>query len=67
MRLLTSICLAILFTLNSEPLFAGTKGKIAGKVTDSSGEILVGVQVFIEGTTRGTTTDVDGKIFIGQS
>jgi outer membrane receptor protein involved in Fe transport len=42
-------------------VYAGTKGKIAGKVTDSSGEVLVGVQVFIEGTTRGTTTDIDGK------
>ncbi|MDC0592316.1 TonB-dependent receptor [Balneolaceae bacterium] len=61
MRLLTSLCLFILLSLTAESVYAGTKGKIAGKVTDSSGEVLVGVQVFIEGTTRGTTTDVDGK------
>ena len=61
MRLLTSLCLFILLSFTAESVYAGTKGKIAGKVTDSSGEVLVGVQVFIEGTTRGTTTDVDGK------
>ena len=61
MRLLISLCLFILFSLTADSVYAGTKGKIAGKVTDSSGEVLVGVQVFIEGTTRGTTTDVDGK------
>ena len=61
MRQLIGLCLIILFSFNSISVFAGTKGKIAGKVSDNSGEALVGVQVFIEGTTRGTTTDVDGK------
>ena len=61
MRLLISLSLFIFFSLTADSVYAGTKGKIAGKVTDSSGEVLVGVQVFIEGTTRGTTTDVDGK------
>lgn len=61
MRQLIGLCLVILFSLNSISVFAGTKGKIAGKVSDNSGEALVGVQVFIEGTTKGTTTDVDGK------
>ncbi|MBO6794688.1 MAG: TonB-dependent receptor [Balneolaceae bacterium] len=42
----------------------GTKGKIAGTVVDETGETLVGVQVFIEGTTKGTITDVDGKYTI---
>ncbi len=34
---------------------------ISGKVTDSSGDSLPGVTVAIEGTTRGTITDIDGS------
>ncbi len=42
-------------------LFAGTTGKIAGQVTDAqSGEALPGVNVFIDGTSMGAATDVDG-------
>jgi outer membrane receptor protein involved in Fe transport len=61
MRLLFSLFIITVITLTSPSIYAGTKGKIAGKVTDSNGETLVGVQVFIEGTTKGTTTDIDGK------
>lgn len=35
--------------------------KIYGKVTDKSGQPLPGVSVFLEGTTVGTSTDIDGK------
>lgn len=41
-------------------LFAQSKGKITGEVTDEYGEPLPGVQVVIEGTSRGTITEVDG-------
>jgi iron complex outermembrane recepter protein len=34
---------------------------ITGKVTDSNGEALVGVNILIKGTTKGTLTDVDGN------
>lgn len=34
---------------------------VSGKVTDSSGEGLPGVNVVIDGTTTGVTTDVDGN------
>jgi hypothetical protein len=34
---------------------------ISGKVTDSSGESLPGVSVFVKGTTNGTITDVNGN------
>ena len=61
MRLLYSLLIIILLSLTSSSIYAGTKGKIAGKVTDSNGETLVGVQVFIEGTTKGTTTDIEGR------
>ena len=42
-------------------------GKIAGRVTDAAtGEPLPGVNVVIEGTTRGSTTDIDGQyVMIG--
>lgn len=47
-------------------LFASAqKGTIRGTVFDNStGESLVGVTVFIKGTTTGTTTDLDGKFSI---
>lgn len=38
--------------------------KITGKVTDKEGMPLPGVGIVIEGTTVGTTTDVDGKYVI---
>jgi len=37
---------------------------VTGKVTDESGEPLVGVNVLIKGTTTGTSTDLDGNYSI---
>lgn len=34
---------------------------VNGKITDSSGEALIGVTVLVQGTTNGTTTDFDGN------
>ncbi|MBK5721580.1 TonB-dependent receptor [Dysgonomonas sp. Marseille-P4677] len=36
-------------------------GKVEGMVVDQNGEPLIGVSVVIDGTTIGTTTDIDGK------
>jgi len=45
--------------------FAGTTGKISGKIIDSSnGEPLIGANVIIMGTTLGASTDFDGNFFI---
>ncbi len=45
--------------------FAGTKGKITGRVTDKeSGEALPGANVVLVGTSLGTATDADGQYFI---
>ncbi|GAB4340178.1 MAG: hypothetical protein Kow0037_25860 [Calditrichia bacterium] len=45
--------------------FGGTTGKIAGVVVDkSTGEPLPGVNVIIEGTTLGASTDIDGYYVI---
>lgn len=41
------------------------RGKISGKVTEAStGEVLPGVNVVIDGTTMGTATDLEGDYFI---
>ncbi len=46
-------------------LFAGTTGKIAGKVTDrATGDPLIGVNVFLDKTPYGATTDEDGNYVI---
>lgn len=46
-------------------VFAGTTGKLSGVVTDqSSGDPLIGVNVIIEGTTMGASTDIDGYYVI---
>ncbi len=48
-------------------LLAGTTGKISGRVTDkASGEMLPGVNVILENTVIGASTDADGLYFILQ-
>ena len=60
--LLTIICSVILF---SGSVYAGNTGKISGKVTDEkTGELLIGINVVIEGTTLGAATDVNGNYII---
>jgi len=54
--------LVLLFAVSA---FAGTTGKIAGKVTDKqTGEPLPGVNVLIVGTTVGAATNIQGEFFI---
>jgi len=46
-------------------VWAGTTGKIAGKVVDAkTREALIGVNVIIEGTVLGAATDLDGNYAI---
>jgi outer membrane receptor protein involved in Fe transport len=53
--------ITVLFVIISATVFAQT-GKISGKVSDKkTGETLIGVTVKIKGTTKGMSTDVDGK------
>jgi outer membrane receptor protein involved in Fe transport len=55
----------MLILLVSAFAWAGTTGKIAGKVTDKeSGEPLPGVNVIIVGTTTGAATNINGEFFI---
>ncbi len=49
------------FLVSQSITFAGTKGKIAGRITDAiSGEPLPFVNVIVMGTTSGAATDIDG-------
>ncbi len=61
-RFLAIVVTALLF---SSALWAGTTGKIAGRVTDAkTHEALPGANVIIEGTTMGAAADVDGYFVI---
>jgi len=74
-KFLLILCLGILGNLNSYELRADnnanfiikssfTVQSITGKVMDSDGLPLIGVNVLIKGTDRGTITDVDGSFTI---
>jgi len=57
----------ILFVLLSIPflLFSGTTGKISGNVIDqSTGESLIGCNIWIEGSDLGTASDWEGNYYI---
>ena len=59
------IALLILFISSVSLIFAGTTGKITGRVTDKeTGEALFGASVRVEGTTLGSATDIDGYYVI---
>lgn len=56
--------ITLLFVVISAAVFAQT-GKISGKVSDGkTGETLIGVTVKIKGTTKGASTDVEGRYLI---
>ena len=44
--------------------FAADAQQISGVVTDSQTQPLIGVSVFVDGTTLGVSTDIDGKYSI---
>jgi outer membrane receptor protein involved in Fe transport len=59
------LAVMMLILLVAVSAWAGTTGKIAGKVTDKeSGEPLPGVNVMIVGTTVGAATNIHGEFFI---
>lgn len=54
------LLLFLIVSLIPVAAFSQSKGKISGKVTDEFGGPLPGVQILIEGTSRGTITEPDG-------
>jgi TonB-linked SusC/RagA family outer membrane protein len=61
MRVILSFCL--FFALLSTQAMA--QQQVAGKVTDSRGEPLPGVNIIIKNTSKGTVTGVDGNYSLG--
>jgi outer membrane receptor protein involved in Fe transport len=60
----TLLKISFLLIISTNQILAQT-GKIAGKVTDkSTGETLIGLSVGIDGSTRGSATDVEGRYVI---
>lgn len=45
-------------------VFAGTTGKIKGRITDTDGNALIGANVIIAETAQGAAADIDGMYFI---
>ena len=54
---------ALLMLITSQLIFAQTKS-ITGKVVDEKGETVIGAAITVKGTSRGTTTNIDGGFSI---
>ncbi len=55
----------VLITIFGSYIYAGTTGKIAGKIIDkNTGESLLGANIILLGTTLGASADMDGNYFI---
>jgi outer membrane receptor protein involved in Fe transport len=56
----TTVALLLCVTLLGPPAFAGTTGKLSGRVSDQKKEPLPSANVILLGTTLGAVTDIDG-------
>jgi serpin B len=63
-RIIAILCLSLIVICVSGLHAQETERRVSGTITDPSGESLVGVNVVIKGTTRGTITNIDGKYTI---
>jgi hypothetical protein len=64
--LIIKLIIIILFAISFD-VFAGSHGKIKGKVVDqATGESIPGVNIIVLGTTLGAATNIDGEYFIFQ-
>lgn len=61
------IFFVLILLVQSIGVALGQTGKISGKVTDSTGEPLPGVSVFVYGTSKGTATDGAGDFSLDAS
>ncbi len=60
--------IVVLYAENSKSAIANTKQqdtkKITGRITDATGEPIIGANVLVKGTTIGTITDLDGNFVL---
>jgi len=65
MLIKTTVFFVILIAMLSSQLLWGADGRIEGKVTDATtDEPLVGANVYLEGTSIGTATNIEGQYII---
>ena len=64
MRKTMTIFIVLIILISTLPLFAGTTGKLAGKVSDQNGKPVAYVAVKIKGTDKGALTDEKGRYFL---
>lgn len=56
----TFLQIVIIILLSGYSIFAQTSGKLKGRVVDPKGEPLIGANILVQGTSTGTTSDLDG-------
>jgi outer membrane receptor protein involved in Fe transport len=57
--------ISLILLIWAQFLYSGTAGKLTGRVTDqSTGEALIGVNVFLPATGQGGATDLEGNFYI---
>jgi len=54
----------ILCLIFLQVIFAGTTGKISGKVVDENNQPLIGCNIVVKGTSLGAATNIKGEYFI---
>lgn len=60
-----SLSLTLLLLFICGTLFAGNTGKLSGTIKDAdTGEPLIGVNIILEGSNKGTASDIEGKFSI---
>ena len=62
-HLFAKVALAVLMVLGWGGVNALAQ-QVSGTVTDANGDAVIGAAVMVQGTTRGTTTDIDGSYTI---
>ena len=48
----------------SMPFLSAQELTVSGRITDKSGESIIGASILVQGTTSGTITDFDGNFTV---
>ncbi|MBN2698433.1 MAG: TonB-dependent receptor [Bacteroidales bacterium] len=64
LKILRSGALLMMFLMLFSAIVNGQRREITGTVYDSEGMPVIGATIIVKGTTRGTTTDINGKFKI---
>ena len=63
-RLLTAVAAFIFVMIGAGNAMAQTSRSVKGRIVDDKNEALPGAAVYVQGTTNGTITDIDGNFVI---